>query len=182
MTVSRNEFLELQERIMLLEGGNTPYQAEVSGQLQNINGSVQTLAHNTATSIVSMRQELGLSIDGVEEVLTDNIQVVKSTLNERFDRLLDYLESWISAGSLNMGDIKSVVSAGGSSSGSSSSSSSESSTSTTSTAGIKADIVALKADVQTLTSKMDALLDYFEHWSRCGNVNFADIKQSVETQ
>ena len=183
MELSADRFNELQQRVMLLEGGNTPYQVSLSNHLSEINTSLTTLTHNTATSIKSMRQELGLSIDGVEEVLTGDIQVVKSTIDERFDRLLDYLESWIGVGCVNMDDIKTVVGDAEHSSNSSGSSNS-STTPTTSTtavsaATIKADVNKLKADVADLNRKMDTLLTYLETWANVGNLSMNDIKEVV---
>ena len=109
MSISERDFIELQQRVTLLEGGNTPYQKEVLTQLNNVGHEIQQLAENTTRAIITMRSELGLSIDGVEEQLTENINSVKLTLNEKFDRLLNYLEAWVGVGNVNMDNIKAVV-------------------------------------------------------------------------
>ena len=97
------------QRLMLIEGGNTKQQADVTNELRALNKSIKQLAENFSNAIISMRSELGLSIDGVEEQLTANIDNVKLTLNQKFDKLLDYLQAWVGVGNVNMDDVKSAV-------------------------------------------------------------------------
>ena len=105
-TISRDEFSQLQQRVTLLEGGNSAVQVQLTEQLRALNTQVSEVKQITTT---------GASSSEVQ------------ALNGKFDKLLDYLEAWVGVGNVNMDDIKGVVSGGSSSSSSSSTSTSSSS-------------------------------------------------------
>ena len=85
MSVSQQDFSQLQQRITLLEGGNTPFQVELTNQIKELKQLMISGATITASSA---------------EV---------QALNKKFDTLLDYLENWIGVGNVNMNDIKEEV-------------------------------------------------------------------------
>ena len=71
-TISRDEFSQLQQRVTLLEGGNSAVQVQLTEQLRALNTQVSEVKQITTT---------GASSSEVQ------------ALNGKFDKLLDYLEA-----------------------------------------------------------------------------------------
>ena len=169
MTVTIQDFQNLQQRVMLIEGGNTPTHRELVNEIKSVDSSVKQLADNTTQGIIAIRSELGLSIDGVEEQLNTNIADVKLTLNQRFDRLLEYLNNWVGVGNVNMDDVKDYVGNPESSTGSSSTGSSSGVLPTTS------QVAELRNEINAVNSKLDSVIEHLRTWIKLGNVSMEDI-------
>ena len=133
MEVTYDQFIQLQNRVMLLEGGNATIQviqeADVSeltkkfdrlldylegffgvGNIKMtdikrvVTGSSSSQSSNTQTTTSS-----NLEIEDLRNEITRLSQSLRAS-NERMERLLNYLSLWIDAGdNLNMKDIKSAV-------------------------------------------------------------------------
>ena len=67
------ELQELRQRVMLLEGGNTTFQSELSNQIKQLR------------------------------------EVIMDQMNEKLDKLINYLQAWVGVGNVNMDDIKEAV-------------------------------------------------------------------------
>ena len=101
-------------------------------------------------------------------------------LTKKFDKLLDYLESFFGVGNIKMTDIKRVVT-GSSSSSSSHSSSTQSSTSNLEIDDLRNEITRLSQSLRASNERMERLLNYLSVWIDAGdNVNMKDIKSIVE--
>ena len=136
MDITYQQFLELQNRVTLLEGGNSTIQVIQEGDV--------------------------------------------SELSKKFDKLLDYLESFFGVGNIKMTDIKRVVT-GSSSSSSSHSSSTQSSTSNLEIDDLRNEITRLSQSLRASNERMERLLNYLSVWIDAGdNVNMKDIKAIVE--
>ena len=69
----QRELTELRQRVMLLEGGNTTFQSELSNQIKQLR------------------------------------EVIMDQMNEKLDKLINYLQAWVGVGNVNMDDIKEAV-------------------------------------------------------------------------
>ena len=136
MEVTYEQFIQLQNRVMLLEGGNATIQViqeadvnELTGRFDRLlaylekffnvgnismsdirryvgssNSSTATSASNSTSGNAEM-DELRADVNALSRTLTET----REDINGRIDRLLNYLETWINAGSLTMSDIKAEV-------------------------------------------------------------------------
>ena len=138
MEVRYSELMDLQTRVTLLEGGNTGVQVLVQNDISELSSKfdrlitylekffnvgnismtdirryVQTTATSskptsttatTASANVEM-DELKADVNALSNTLTET----RNDINERFDRLLNYLENWVKAGSLTMTGVKEEV-------------------------------------------------------------------------
>ena len=133
MNVTYQQFAELQDRVMLLEGGNATIQviqeADVSEltkkfdrlldylegffgagnikmtDIKRVVGSSSSSSHSSSTQSSTSN----LEIEDLRNEITRLSQSLRAS-NERVEKLLNYLAAWIDVGdNVNMKDIKSVV-------------------------------------------------------------------------
>ena len=136
MDITYQQFLELQNRVTLLEGGNSTIQVIQEGDV--------------------------------------------SELSKKFDKLLDYLESFFGVGNIKMTDIKRVVAGTSSTSSSTHSLNTNSTTSSVEIDDLKHDISRLSQSLNATNERVERLLNYLAAWIDVGdNVNMKDIKDTV---
>ena len=132
MEVTYDQFIQLQNRVMLLEGGNATIQviqeADVSELTKKFdrlldylegffgagNIKMTDIKRVVGSSSSSTKPRTTTSSSNVEiEDLRNEITRLSQSLrasNERVEKLLNYLAAWIDVGdNVNMKDIKSVV-------------------------------------------------------------------------
>ena len=132
MNVTYQQFAELQDRVMLLEGGNATIQviqeADVSELTKKFDRLLDYLegffgagnikmtdikrvvgSSSSSTKPSTQTSSSSLEIEDLRNEITRLSQSLRAS-NERMERLLNYLSLWIDAGdNLNMKDIKSAV-------------------------------------------------------------------------
>ena len=142
---------DLQRRVMLLEGGNTPIQSQLTEQIERV-----------ITSVGSTSTALNTNISG-------ELRELEGRINAKINKLLDYLESWISVGNMNMDDIREQIPLGDSGTDSG-----------VSISELRTDMSLLRIDINTIALKFANLVDYLENWVGAGNLNMSNIKDAIE--
>ena len=143
------EIRDLQRRVMLLEGGNTPIQSQLTEQIERV--------------IVSV----GASSTTLNTNLSGELKQLEQRINAKINKLLDYLESWISVGNMNMDDIREQIPLSETESG-------------VNISELRTDMSLLRVDINTIALKFANLVDYLENWVGAGNLNMGDIKDAIE--
>ena len=132
MNVTYQQFAELQDRVMLLEGGNSAVQviqeADISAITKKFDRLLDYLegffgagnikmtdikrvvgSSSSSTKPSTQTSSSSVEIEDLRNEITRLSQSLRAS-NERMERLLNYLAVWIDAGdNVNMKDIKSVV-------------------------------------------------------------------------
>ena len=152
MSITYAQYQELQNRLTLLEGGNSQIQITQSREQQQLQQQTQT---------------------SKAEV---------SDITARFERLLNYLEAFFNCGNIRMTDLKRVVGAASSTSSNSTNSQTTANESTASSLEIEAlrqDIATLNASMKQQSDRIDALLQTLEHWVNAGSLTFDGLSETV---
>ena len=151
MSITYAQYQELQNRLTLLEGGNSQIQITQSREQQQLQQQTQT---------------------SKAEV---------SDITARFERLLNYLEAFFNCGNIRMTDLKRVVGAASSSTNSTNSqtTANESTASSLEIEALRQDIATLNASMKQQSDRIDALLQTLEHWVNAGSLTFDGLSETV---
>ena len=151
MSITYAQYQELQNRLTLLEGGNSQIQITQSREQQQLQQQTQT---------------------SKAEV---------SDITARFERLLNYLEAFFNCGNIRMTDLKRVVGAASSSTTSTNSQTpaNQSTASSLEIEALRQDIATLNASMKQQSDRIDALLQTLEHWVNAGSLTFDGLSETV---
>ena len=151
MSITYAQYQELQNRLTLLEGGNSQIQITQSREQQQLQQQTQT---------------------SKAEV---------SDITARFERLLNYLEAFFNCGNIRMTDLKRVVGAASSSTNSTNSqtTANQSTASSLEIEALRQDIATLNASMKQQSDRIDALLQTLEHWVNAGSLTFDGLSETV---
>ena len=151
MSITYAQYQELQNRLTLLEGGNSQIQITQSREQQQLQQQTQT---------------------SKAEV---------SDITARFERLLNYLEAFFNCGNIRMTDLKRVVGAASSSTNSTNSqtTANQSTASSLEIQALRQDIATLNASMKQQSDRIDALLQTLEHWVNAGSLTFDGLSETV---
>ena len=151
MSITYAQYQELQNRLTLLEGGNSQIQITQSREQQQLQQQTQT---------------------SKAEV---------SDITARFERLLNYLEAFFNCGNIRMTDLKRVVGAASSSTTSTNSTTpaNQSTASSFEIEALRQDIATLNASMKQQSDRIDALLQTLEHWVNAGSLTFDGLSETV---
>ena len=151
MSITYAQYQELQNRLTLLEGGNSQIQITQSREQQQLQQQTQT---------------------SKAEV---------SDITARFERLLNYLEAFFNCGNIRMTDLKRVVGAASSSTNSTNSQTpaNQSTASSLEIEALRQDIATLNASMKQQSDRIDALLQTLEHWVNAGSLTFDGLSETV---
>ena len=149
MSITYAQYQELQNRLTLLEGGNSQIQITQSREQQQLQ----------------------------EQTQTSKAEV--SDITARFERLLNYLEAFFNCGNIRMTDLKRVVGAASSTSTNSQTPANQSTTSNLEIEALRQDIATLNASMKQQSDRIDALLQTLEHWVNAGSLTFDGLSETV---